>query len=220
MAQRHYLDQYGRNTSRILYHSPKRSSTGNTLESNKFNAFEIFTFIKNTPPRGRWVYRSNKDCSPIWVDHFLWQSFIIVVYRWPWWRHQMETFSALLVLCAGNSPVTGEFPSQRPVTRSFDVFFDLRLNKQLSKQSRCRWFETPSRPLLRHCNVIGLLWLPIWHAHTHAFANQEEFLDLLFKWHEILKHLKSKQYTSTAMVQTDKTISNNVYVYMHKMKTT
>ena len=40
-----------------------------------------------------------------------------------WWRHQMETFSALLVLCARNSPVTGEFPPQRPVTRSFDVFF-------------------------------------------------------------------------------------------------
>ena len=39
------------------------------------------------------------------------------------WRHQVETFSALLSLCAGNSPVTGEFPSQRPVTRSFDVSF-------------------------------------------------------------------------------------------------
>ena len=45
-----------------------------------------------------------------------------------WWRHQMETCSALLVLCVGNSPVTGDFPTQRPVTRSFDVFFDLRLN--------------------------------------------------------------------------------------------
>ena len=45
-----------------------------------------------------------------------------------WWRHQMETFSALLALCVGNSPVTGEFPAQRPVTRSFDVFFDLRLS--------------------------------------------------------------------------------------------
>ena len=53
------------------------------------------------------------------------------IVRHPWWRHQMETFSALLALCAGNSPVTGEFPSQRPVTRSFDVFFDLRLNKQI-----------------------------------------------------------------------------------------
>ena len=44
-----------------------------------------------------------------------------------WWRHQMETFSASLALCAGNSPVTGECPSQRTVTRSFDVFFYLRL---------------------------------------------------------------------------------------------
>ena len=69
-----------------------------------------------------------------------------------WWRHQMETFSALLALCVGNSPVTGEFPSQRPVTRSFDVFFDLRLNKRLSKQSWGWWFETLSRPLWRHRN--------------------------------------------------------------------
>ena len=53
--------------------------------------------------------------------------------RYPWWRHQMKTFSVLLALCAGNSPVTGEFPSQRPVTRSFDIFFDMRLNIQLSK---------------------------------------------------------------------------------------
>ena len=55
---------------------------------------------------------------------------------------------------AGKSPVTGEFPSHRPVTRSFHVFFDLRLNKRLSKQSRRRWFETPSRSLWRHCNVV------------------------------------------------------------------
>ena len=74
-----------------------------------------------------------------------------------WWRHQMETFSALLALCAGNSPVTGEFPSQRPVTRSFDVFFDLHLNKRLSTQSRGWWFETPSQPLWRHCNVTNVL---------------------------------------------------------------
>ena len=38
----------------------------------------------------------------------------------------METFSALLTLCAWNSPVTDEFPSQKPVARSFDVFFDQR----------------------------------------------------------------------------------------------
>ena len=69
-----------------------------------------------------------------------------------WWRHQTRTFSALLALCVGNSPVNGEFPSRRPVTRSFDVFFDLRQNIRFNKQSRHRWFKTPSRSLWRHCN--------------------------------------------------------------------
>ena len=54
-----------------------------------------------------------------------------------WWRHQMETFSALLAICAGNSPVPGEFPTQRPVTRSFDIYFDLRPNKRLSNGEAC-----------------------------------------------------------------------------------
>ena len=62
-----------------------------------------------------------------------------------WWRHQMETFSALLAICVGNSPVSGEFPIQRPVTRSFDVFFDLRLYKRLRKQ----WWGYRA-----HCDVI------------------------------------------------------------------
>ena len=75
-----------------------------------------------------------------------------VVLTFTWWRHQMETFSALLPICAGNSPVTGEFRVQRPVTRSFDVFFDLRLNGWLSKKSWGWWFETPSRPLRHHSN--------------------------------------------------------------------
>ena len=73
-------------------------------------------------------------------------------FRNSWWRHQMETFFALLVICAGNSPVTGEFPVQRPVTRSFDVFFYLLLNKRLSKQWWGWWFETQSRPSWRHIN--------------------------------------------------------------------
>ena len=62
-------------------------------------------------------------------------------------------FRVTLAHCEENSPVTGEFSWQSPVMRSFDVFFGLRLNKRLSKQSRRRWFETPSRPLWRHCNV-------------------------------------------------------------------
>ena len=71
-----------------------------------------------------------------------------------WWRHQMETFSALLVLCEANSPVTGEFPSPRSVTRSFDLFFDLGLNNRLSKQSKRWWFEIPLCSLWRHCKEM------------------------------------------------------------------
>ena len=75
-----------------------------------------------------------------------------------WWRHQIETFSALLAICAGNSPVPGEFPTQR---RSFDVFFDLRPNKRLSKHSLGWWIETLSPPLWRHLNVVGFrLFVP------------------------------------------------------------
>ena len=67
-----------------------------------------------------------------------------------WWRHQVETFSALLALCEGNLPVPGGFPSQRPVTRSFEVFFDLCLNKRLSKQPKRRW--------------LGMIWYDmIWY---------------------------------------------------------
>ena len=60
----------------------------------------------------------------------------------PWWRHQMATFSVSQAICAGSSPVPGEFSAQRPVTRSFDLFFDLRLNKRLRKQSWDWWSET------------------------------------------------------------------------------
>ena len=60
--------------------------------------------------------------------------------------------SALLAICAGNSPLSGEFPAQRPVTRGSDVYFDLHLNKWLSKQWWGWWFETLSHPLWRHCS--------------------------------------------------------------------
>ena len=80
----------------------------------------------------------------------------------------METFSALLAICSENSPVPGEFPTQRPVTRSFDVFFDLRLNKRLSKQWWGWWSETLLHPLWRHRNVHhiacpwAIIFLGIW----------------------------------------------------------
>ena len=59
-------------------------------------------------------------------------------------------FRVIGPLCK-NSPVTGESPSQKPAARSFGVFYDLCLNKRLSKQSWGWWFETPLRSLCRHC---------------------------------------------------------------------
>ena len=79
---------------------------------------------------------------------------IIEQRRFAWWRHQRETFSASLAICAGNSPVN--CPPQRPVTRSFDAFFDLSMNKRFNKKSWDWWFETPSRPLWCHCNVSNI----------------------------------------------------------------
>ena len=81
-----------------------------------------------------------------------------------WWRHKMETLSALVALCAGSLPV------QRSVTRSFDAFFDLRLNKRMSKQSWGWWFETPRA----HCDVIvntscmfvGIQWKCVSFSNT------------------------------------------------------
>ena len=84
----------------------------------------------------------------------------------------METFSALLAICAGNSTDPGEFPTQRPVTRSFDVYFDLRPNKRLSKQSWGWWFETPSHPFWRHRNGISL-WK---HGNMKKHLHFESFI--------------------------------------------
>ena len=114
----------------------------------------------------------------------------------PWWRHQMETFSALLTHCAGNSPVTGEFPAQRPVTRSFDVFFDLRLNKRLSKQSWGWWFETPSSSLWRYCNDIVDMFrisvTPIKHTkQNQIIANKGKHRAKWLKHRFVIRQSKS-----------------------------
>ena len=112
-----------------------------------------------------WVHLLPESNTNWWRMH----GTVLVSYGWrmghvavmslsrTWWRHQMETFSALLAISAGNSPVPGEFPAQRPVTRSFDIFFNLHLNRPLSKQSWGWWFETPPRPLRRHCYELCVL---------------------------------------------------------------
>ena len=77
-----------------------------------------------------------------------------------WWRHHMEAFSALLAICAGNSPVPGEFPVQKASdSELWCFFFYLRLNTRLRKQSWGCWFETLSRPLWGHCNAPVIIWL-------------------------------------------------------------
>ena len=100
------------------------------------------------------IFRSETKLNLSCTDHGLWKfppNDFKPNPQHAWRPHQMETLSALLALCERNSPVSGEFPSQRPVSQSFDVFFDLRVNKRLSKQSIRRWFETPSCSFLRHC---------------------------------------------------------------------
>ena len=95
----------------------------------------------------------------------------------------METFLALLAICAGNLAVPGEFPTQRPVTRSFDVFFDLRLNKRLSKQWWGWWFETLSRPLWRHRNVHKLLYTAEYTEYLESTMATLVFdIWIYFKW--------------------------------------
>ena len=121
-----------------------------------------------------------------------------MVLVFSWWRHQMETFSALLALCAGNSPVTGEFPAQRPVTRSFGDFFDLRLNKRLSKHSWGGWFGTPSPSLWRHCNVVYITHArhaapdpppppPPPHTHTHTHTPHMHMIFLPEGWISLIQ---------------------------------
>ena len=102
-------------------------------------------YVENMPS---WLLRHTKCHELIGPGRCGWNSKSFTA----WWRHQMERFSALLAICAGNLPVPSEFPTQRPVTRSFDVYFDLRHSKWLSKQSWGWWFETPSSPLWRHRN--------------------------------------------------------------------
>ena len=90
-----------------------------------------------------------------------------------WWRHQMETFFRVTGLCAGKSPVTGEFLAQRAVTRSFDVFFHLCMNKRLSNQSR-GWFETPLHSLWSHRNRKHIL-----------FSDNIEFYEMCMQYPDI-----------------------------------
>ena len=96
-------------------------------------------FLSDAIPSVHLSLIPSNHCSFCFVETFSSQGCVV--------HHQMETFSTLQALCEGNPSVAGGFPSQRLVTRRFDVFFDLRLNKRLSKQSRHHWLVTPPRSL-------------------------------------------------------------------------
>ena len=114
-----------------------------TWESNMTWKFSGLVFIPFTP---KFIIFTPNHCTT------LSRSYVRLKRIVSRWRHQMETFSALLTLSEGNHQSPVDIRPQRPVTCSFDVFFDLRLNKRGSKKSRSWWFEAPSRSLWRHCN--------------------------------------------------------------------
>ena len=130
----------------------------------------------------------------------------------------METFSALLAICAGNSPVSGEFPAQRLVTRSFDMFFDLRLNKRLSKQSWGWWFETLLCPLWRQCDVsprrcgsgFKIMIFTIFTRNDSSVTNKESTLVLVVAWClQVRNHYLSQCWPRFMSPHVDK-----AYLYM------
>ena len=113
-----------------------------------------------------WTYLKSYSTRPFCQPSSWWLDTMIHVTFWVdvWWFIIMTSPNGNIFRVTG--PLWGEFtghrwiPLQRPVTQSFDVFFDLRLNKQLSKQSRRRWFETPSLSLWYHYNVL-LVWFVV-----------------------------------------------------------
>ena len=118
---------------------------------------EILTMVRSSGWLRDQIILTPIRFRTLWFD-FHWSLFRRVQFtisHHQWWHHQMETLSALLALSKGNPTVTGGLPSQRPVTWSFWCFLwfaPSRTNslffkrfKRLSKQSRCRLYETPSR---------------------------------------------------------------------------
>ena len=91
-----------------------------------------------------------------------WDTFALICYtgmlHWHWENHMHDDVIRWKHF-PRNWPFVRGIHRPGPVTRSFDVFFDLRLNKRLNKQPWGWWFETPSWLLWRHCNGLSLcLW--------------------------------------------------------------
>ena len=136
------------------------------------------------------------------------------------WKH----FPRYCAFCAWNSLVIGEFSAQRPVTRSSDVFFDLRLNRELTKQWRRRWFETPSLPLWRHCNVKPLNDKPRHCHHWHIYIYIYIVIMFLLYQHGIPKPCSIRTVISNDILRnewnviTHRAIMSAVYMLAAEVK--
>ena len=122
-----------------------------------------------------------------------------------WWRHQMETFFPLLALCEGNSPVIGEFPSQRPVTQSFD--FSL-----IWAWTKCWANNRNAGDLWRHCahyDVTVMIW-PAFHFVKMAEHKLSNVLLAIYKTHAA--SIKSNTVWCTGYYLTTVTVSIENYV--------
>ena len=128
-----------------------------------------WSIIQFTP---RLVIGGNFEIDHAWYIMNEWREYTNFLAKWPMKMMTSSKGNIFRVtgLCVGNSPVTGEFPSRRPVTHSFDVFFDLHLYKRLSKQSRGWWFETPSLSLWCHCN--GIFSLQFAKVYNNSYCDE------------------------------------------------
>ena len=147
------------------------------MTSSNGNIFRVTGHLCGEFTGHRWIPRTS-------VQSVFFSGFAKNVVHWlgpgnayTWWRHQMETFSALLAIFAGNSPVNSPHKGQWRGA----LMFSLSLNKRLGKQWWGWWFETPSRPLWRHCKVMEqcnwgnykIFWTYSWSKwkHTHILDN-------------------------------------------------
>ena len=107
----------------------------------------------------KYLFQFSKNWSSDWYQSYFTHCWTFLIKELHFSKFMMTSSNGnifrVTALCAVDFTGTGEFPSQRSVTRGFGVFCHMRFNKRLSKHSKHRWIETPSRPLNRHCNVKG-----------------------------------------------------------------
>ena len=127
-----------------------------------------------------------------------------------WWRHQMETFSALLAICAGNSPVPVNSP-HKGQWRGALMFFYLCVNKRLSKQSRGCWFETPASSLWRHCNVFRYSGYHLWPI---GFSQTDQIVELFLTFYTLIwRGRKANDYWTAWVANYDEFIGHVLCKY-------